>query len=320
MEGQQGYSLPRVAILGYGNQGRAQALNYRDSGGQVIIGARAEGQGAKLAAEEGFEVFSFSEAVERAPVVFFLLPDHVIPSVYQEVLPLLVRHSPWIGFAHGFAYHYKLLEKVENCDYFLVAPKGAGAILRKRFEAGSGLPVAYAIEGTAPPELKQFVLAYAKAIGCQGEPLATTFQSETECDLFGEQAVLCGGLMEMISYAQDLLVREGHEPRLAFLEVCYEAQRILDLLLSVGPEEMTRKISPTAFYGGVTRGPRVINATSKQEMEKIFEEIRDGRFTTEWLNEVLEGMPRLTQARAQIRESGLQKAFEKVRPLISEEK
>lgn len=302
--------VKKVAILGYGNQGRAQALNLRDSGGTVTVGARA-GVGFDLALKDGFKPVGFKEAITSSEVVMYLFPDHIIPEVYQQTQHLLESHH-YIGFAHGFCYHYGWIKILNQCQYFLVGSKGAGAVLRDAFERGSGLPGVYAL-GKENPELESLVQSYAKAVGLANQKLVkTTFQEETECDLFGEQAVLCGGLMQLMESAFETLVDEGFNPEMAFLECCYEAKTIIELWMKYGPHGMTQKISPTAFYGGLTRGKRIIDDRAKLELKKIFSEIRDGSFAREWKKEVSDGEKLLSNERTRVRSSNLDKTYQTI--------
>ncbi len=297
-----------VAILGYGNQGRAQALNLRDSRVSVVVGARA-GAGYRLAEKDGFQPMAFETAISKADVVMYLFPDQVIPEIYRETRQFL-KNSHWVGFAHGFCYHYGWIEKIEHCQYFLVGSKGAGAVLRDAFERGSGLPGVYALENENA-ELEILVQSYAKAIGLTSHVLLkTTFQEETECDLFGEQTVLCGGLMELMEAAFNTLVDEGFNPEMAFLECCYEAKTIIELWMKYGPYGLTQKISPTAFFGGLTRGQRIIDEKAKAEIKRIFQEIRSGAFAEEWKKEVEKGEPQLQARRERIKTALLEKTYQ----------
>lgn len=306
----------RVAVLGYGNQGRAHALNLRDSGVSVLVGCRP-GAGFQAASRDGFSPTSFAEAVGISDIVMFLLPDQVIPSVYGAVTPLLSAGSKTVGFAHGFAYHFGFLELLPSCAYFLVSPKGAGAILRSQFEKGDGLPGVFAIGQGARPETRDLCLAYARAIGvAKTILLETTFQEETECDLFGEQAVLCGGILQLMESAATVLVENGHTPEMAFFECCYEARLILDLWLKYGPAGMASRISPTAFFGGLTRGQRIVREETKAELRAMFREIRSGAFAKEWMAEVDAGMPRLAVEKKRLAESMLEAAFQKLSPQL----
>lgn len=297
----------KVAILGYGNQGRAQALNLRDSGVQVTVGARS-GVGHQLALKDGFHPVSFEQAIQSCQVIMYLFPDQVIPEIYRQTREHLNRQHT-IGFAHGFCYHFKWIEPLQECHYFLVGSKGAGAVLRDAFERGSGLPGVYALSEENEP-LENLVKSYAAAVGLTTHLLLkTTFQEETECDLFGEQSVLCGGLLELMESAFETLVSEGLTPEMAFLECCYEAKTIVELWIKNGPLGVTQKISPTAFYGGLSRGKRLIDDKTKQEMKAIFQEIRSGKFAQEWAQEVRDGEKSLHTERHRIANSLLQSTF-----------
>ncbi len=301
----------RIAILGYGNQGRAHALNLRDSGLEVLVGGRP-GKSLDQASKEGFSPLSYAEAARQADIVMFLLSDPVIGTVYQEVKPHLLGFKA-AGFAHGFAYHYGQLEPLAPCAHFLVGPKGAGAILRRKFEAGSGLPGVFAIGKNATEKTKELVLAYAKGIGvAHSILLETSFQEETECDLFGEQVVLCGGIPQLMEAAYETLVKNGLSPEMAFFECCYEAKLILDLWLTHGPRGMADKISPTAFFGGMTRGKRLVTPELKAEMERIFSEIRRGDFARDWLCEVKNNAPLLQDEKARLENSPIELTYRKL--------
>jgi len=304
-----------VAILGYGNQGRAQALNLRDSGIEVVIGARSGGQAFATAIADGFKPVTLEAAVQTSQVVMFLLPDTEIPKVYQSLLTLLPGKT--VGFAHGFAFHFGFLERLARCKYFLVGPKGAGAILRARYESGTGLPGIYAVAENSRPETVELAKAYAAAIGCATRYLKqTTFQEETESDLFGEQVVLCGGIPLLMQEAFEVLVENGHDPEMAFLETCFEAKLIVELWMKHGPAGMTQKISPTAFYGGLTRGREILGSDSKARMQKIFTQIRNGEFAKEWMKEGTAGAPSLKAAYSWSKDSQLQSTYEKLKPSV----
>ncbi|NBX93242.1 MAG: ketol-acid reductoisomerase [Proteobacteria bacterium] len=299
----------KIALLGYGNQGRAQAMNLRDSGVQVEIGARP-GKGWDAARQDGFSVSTFREAAERGQVLMFLLPDQVIPLVYQDLSDLFQNGQREVGFSHGYAYHFGGITKFPQAGYFLVGPKGAGAILREHYESGSGLPGVFAVE--SPREETRLIgLAYAKAVGV-GTPtlLETTFQEETECDLFGEQVVLCGGILELMEAAFETLVKNGNSREMAFFECCFEAKMILDLWMKVGPAELSKKISPTAFYGGTTRGKRLIDAKVREKMDEVFQEIRRGDFSREWKSEADNNFPKLKQRSQELQGAGLEQTFQ----------
>ncbi|MCB9255254.1 MAG: ketol-acid reductoisomerase [Bdellovibrionaceae bacterium] len=301
----------RVGILGYGNQGRAHALNLRDSGIDVVVGARA-GSGSQHATADGFSVLSFLEAAEQASVLVFTLPDPVIPKVFQHCLPA-IEGGKLLGFAHGFAYHFREIERLANAHYFLAAPKGAGVILRQNYERGIGLPVAIAAESQTDLEgTWKLAESYAFALGARGAPLRTSFEEETVCDLFGEQSVLCGGLMYLMESAFNTLREAGYSEEMAFFECCYEVQRIMDVFLRFGPVGTVRRISPTAFFGGVTRGNRVLNPRLSEELHHILSEIQKGDFGKEWKRELSEGGKIMETAEARLRHSAWQKTFERM--------
>lgn len=306
----------RVAVLGYGNQGRAHALNLKDAGLDPRIGLR-RGASWDLAVADGLEPRPFDEAVDGATVVMFLLPDHVIPEVYQAVLPRLAA-ARYVGFAHGFAYHYKQIERLSNAAYFLAAPKGAGALLRRRYLDKQGLPGSWAVDNAAGVSEAEGVAAdYCAAIGLH-PLLRQSFAQETEGDLYGEQVVLCGGLIELLSIAYETLVDKGHAPDAAFLDCCYEAQRILDVLLLEGPKGLAERVSPTALFGGATRGPRVVGEQARAAAERAWNDIRSGKFLTEWQAEIAAGLPTVRERREQLTGGKLQEGFEAARPVMEE--
>lgn len=298
-----------VAILGYGNQGRAHALNLRDSGVKVMIGSR-QGKSFDLALQDRFEPISIADAIPKADILMWLLPDQEMPKIYQEHIEL-IKPTHTIGFAHGFCYHYNLISKNSSLQYFIAAPKGPGYALRKAYEKGESLPGVYALS-QKDTLLKQLVTSYLEAIGCKKHIFETNFKEETECDLFGEQAVLCGGLLELIQQSYKVLLDNGHSEEMAFFETCFEAKLILELLLEHGPSDMAEKISPTAFYGGHLAGKRLINQNVKEELKKIFTEIQDGNFAKNWMKEVDNGMKNVLFAKNEVKESKLQAIYEKL--------
>lgn len=307
-------SSKRVAVLGYGNQGAAQAQNLRDSGISVHIGLRKGGESRDRAIADGFEVFDFESAVVAADVVMFLLPDEYIGEIYTRLSEKL--DGKWIGFAHGFSFVYRTFVPRELANHFLVGPKGAGRILRKFFVEGRGLPAVYAVHPAANAETEAVALAYAKAIGCAHTVLLkTTFDEETHCDLFGEQVVLCGSIPELLLQSFNTLVAAGYSKEMAWFECCFEARLILDIWLEAGPSGMHRRISPTASFGGRTRGKRIVGETAALEMGKILEEIRSGAFAKEWMNEVAQGRP--TKAAARHGEDVLQEVNEGMQRRLS---
>lgn len=302
----------KIAILGYGNQGRAHALNLRDSGWKVTVGARP-GNGFETALKDGFMPKSFQEAAEEAEVILFLLPDLVIPEIYRELSFLFSDGQREVGFCHGYAYHFGAIERFPKTGYFLVGPKGAGVVLREAYQNRTLLPGVFAVISPRT-ETRDLALAYAKAVGLSDKALIeTTFQEETECDLFGEQVVLCGGIMELMESAFQVLIEKGHSPEMAFFECCYEAKMILDVWMKEGPAAFSRKISPTAFFGGLTRGRRLINQETREKMKEIFDEIQSGRFSSDWKSEADKGFPTLKKRIQEQTGSVLQKTYDSLK-------
>ncbi len=295
-----------VAVLGYGNQGRAQALNLRDSGVNVIVGLRP-GPSWDKAVVDGFQPLPMKEAADRAELVSLLMPDQAVAQVYNSLN--VDWSSKILAFAHGFVVHFGWITLAKEQRYFLVGSKGAGAVLRSRYEEGSGLPGVYAV---SDPSLRELCLAYAKAIGIIGSPLETTFKEEVECDLFGEQVVLCGGLPQLMEAAYETLVSAGYSQEMAFYECCFEAQVILELWMKRGPSGMAKGISPTAFYGGLTRGRRLIDEELKQRLKQMLSEIQSGLFAEEFRKAIATGNQEVENELARLRASTLEKTFETV--------
>ena len=269
-----------VAVLGYGNQGRAQALNLRDSGVAVVVGAR-DGSRARA---DGFEALPLVEAAARGDVVMMLLPDEVQGPLWRDRLAGVLRPEAALGFAHGFAVAFGQIAPPDGTACFLVAPKGQGDMLREAYAGGGGLPGMLAVTDGSPAGTWDLAAAYAKAVGClRGGGFRTTFREECVADQFGEQAVLCGGLVELIRAAFDTLVSRGYREENAYFECVHEVKLIADLLHRHGLDGMRRMISPTAAYGGLTRGPRLVDDGFREKMERILDEIESGAFAGEFL-------------------------------------
>jgi ketol-acid reductoisomerase len=273
-----------VAILGFGNQGHAHALNLRDSGIDVIVGARSEGRGAAAARDQGFEVLDFAAASARADIVMMLLPDEVQARVFEdEVAPHWPDHAV-LAFAHGFALAFELIRLPEGRRAMLVAPKGQGHKLRQAYVAGGGLPGLIGVEGPDPEDTLQIALAYAHACGAlKGGGFLSTFREEAVSDQFGEQTVLCGGLIELVTAAWETLVERGHSPEVAYFECLHEVKLIVDLMHEHGIDGMRERISTTAAWGGLQAGKKVIGEESRLQMGEILDRIESGDFAREFI-------------------------------------
>jgi ketol-acid reductoisomerase len=288
----------KVAILGYGSQGHAHALNLKDSGIDVCVGLR-EGSGSKAKAEAaGLRVLTPAEAVRTSDIIMVLLPDTEQKKVYEADIEPNLAAGKSIAFAHGFNIHFKQIAPPANVDVWMIAPKGPGHLVRRTYEEGGGVPCLVAVANDATGKAKEIALAYAKGIGgTRAGVLDTTFQEETETDLFGEQVVLCGGLVELIRNGYDTLVEAGYQPESAYFETLHEVKLIVDLIYEGGIAAMNYSISDTAEYGEMSRGPRVITPKTKAEMEKILGEIQSGEFAREWIAENEAGRPNFNRMR-----------------------
>ena len=280
-----------IAVIGYGSQGRGQSLNLKDSGLNVIIGIRA-GKSRDLAKKDGFATYDVAEAAKKADVIMILVPDETQAAVYKaEIMPYLTENK-CLMFSHGFNIHFGQIVPPANVDVIMVAPKGPGHMVRRTYEEGKGVPALIAIEQDHTGNAKKFALAYAKGIGAtRAVVLETTFREETETDLFGEQAVLCGGVASLVKAGFQTLVEAGYQPEIAYFECFHELKLIVDLMYKGGLKYMNYSVSDTAEYGGYTRGQRVINEQSLDEMEEILGEIQDGSFAKEWILENQAGNP-----------------------------
>jgi len=281
-----------VGIIGYGSQGHAHAQNLRDSGCKVIV-AEAEGTpGCKAAEEAGFEVKSAAETAKQADIIVMLVPDTLQRKIYYESVEKEMTKGKMLMFAHGFNIHYGQIVPLPDVDVTMIAPKCPGHMLRQLYTENAGPPALVAVHQDASGKAKDIALAYAKGIGCsRAGVLETTFAEETETDLFGEQAVLCGGVTAMIKAAFETLVEAGYQPEIAYFEVCNELKLIVDLIYQGGLSYMRYSVSDTAEYGDYTRGPRIINDVVREEMEDILTEVQDGTFAKEWILENQAGRP-----------------------------
>ncbi len=307
-----------VAVLGYGSQGHAHALSLRDSGVDVRVGLPEGSKSREKAENDGLRVLTPAEAVEEANLTMILAPDHVQRDLYaQHVAPNLVEGDA-LFFGHGLNIRYGLIEAPEGVDVCMVAPKGPGHLVRRQFEAGRGVPCLVAVEKDASGKALDLALSYAKGIGgTRAGALRTTFKEETETDLFGEQAVLCGGVSELIKAGFDTLIEAGYQPEVAYFECLHEMKLIVDLMYEGGVSKMYWSVSDTAEYGGYTRGPRVVTEETRQEMRRILGEIQDGSFARELVEEFDSGQKKFQQYRDELAEDAIEKTGAKLRPMMS---
>lgn len=274
------------AVIGFGSQGHAHALNLKESGVKVIIGLYPKSKSRAVAKKLGFQVFDTAEAVKKADVIMVAVPDLVIPSVYEKDIAPNLKAGQTLLFSHGFAILYKTIVPPKHIDVIMVAPKGPGHTVRRQYQEGKGVPTLIAIHNNKSGNAKKTALAWAKGIGgTRGGVFETTFKEETETDLFGEQAVLCGGASALVQAGFETLVEAGYQPEMAYFECLHELKLICDLMYESGIAGMRFSISETAKYGDITRGPRVVNKQVKAEMKKILKEIQSGQFTKEWVKE-----------------------------------
>lgn len=281
----------QVTVLGYGSQGRAHALNLKDSGFNVVVGLRSSGASWPKAEADGLTVKEPVDAVKDAAIIAFLTPDMVQPELYDSVLKE-IGDGATLLFAHGFAIHFKQIEPRSDLNVVLIAPKGPGDLVRRQYKEGHGVPCLVAVHQDAAGDALKLALAYSAGIGgARAGVIETTFAEETETDLFGEQAVLCGGATELIVAGFEILVKAGYQPEVAYFEVMHELKLIVDLLHEGGLRKMHEYISDTAAYGDLVSGPRVVDAHVREQMQLILDEIQDGTFARKWIAESKAGMP-----------------------------
>jgi ketol-acid reductoisomerase len=307
-----------IAILGFGSQGHAQAQNLRDSGCKVIVSELPGTPNYELAKKNGFEPLSTEEAVDQGDLIQILLPDEIQGDVYRARIRDHLRPGNILMCSHGFNIHFGQIEPPPGVDTLLVAPKGPGHLVRSEFVKGGGVPCLIAVGEGASRETFTLGLAYAKGIGgTRGGVIETTFAEETETDLFGEQVVLCGGVSELVKAAFETLVEAGYQPEMAYFECLHELKLIVDLFYQGGLNYMRYSVSNTAEYGDYTRGPRIINQQTREEMKKILAEIRNGEFAREWILENKAGAPAFKAYRRRDRALELEDVGRRLRSLMS---
>jgi ketol-acid reductoisomerase len=306
-----------VAIIGYGSQGHAHALNLKDSGVDVVVGLRAGSRSVEQARSSGLEVTDIAEASSRGDIVMVLLPDEKHGEVYREHIADGVAPGNALFFGHGFSIHYGEVEPPPEVDVALVAPKGPGHLVRRQFLEGSGVPGLIAVQQDPGGRTRDLALAYAKGIGCtRGGVIETTFKDETETDLFGEQAVLCGGVTELVRAGYETLVEAGYDPRLAYFECLHELKLIVDLMYEKGITGMRYSISNTAEYGDLTRGKRVISDATRQAMKDILGEIQSGAFAREWIAENRAGQENFRRMREEGKNHQIEREGRELRSMM----
>ncbi len=282
----------RIAVIGYGSQGHAHALNLKDSGLDVVVGLRKGGASWEKAKADGLEVMEVAEAAASAQVIMMLIPDTLQPKVYEESIAPNLKEGDALAFAHGFNIHYGQIVPPNFVDVFMVAPKGPGSLVRRMYVEGKGVPCLAAVYQDYTGKAFEVALAYAKGIGgTRAGVLETTFKEETETDLFGEQVILCGGVTALIKAAFETLVEAGYQPEVAYFECLHELKLIVDLIYEQGISGMRKWVSDTAKYGDVTRGPRVIDEYVRERLWEILDEIQTGVFAKEWILENQVGRP-----------------------------
>jgi ketol-acid reductoisomerase len=307
-----------IAIIGYGSQGHAQAQNLRDSGLNVVVGELEGTPNYKQAVKDGFQPVSAEEAAQKADVIQMLVPDHVQAAVYRNDVVQNLGKGKALVFSHGFNIHYGQIVPPENVDVFMVAPKGPGHLVRSEFVAGAGVPCLAAVFQDVSGNAMKLALAYAKGIGgARAGVIETNFKEETETDLFGEQAVLCGGVEELVKAGFETLVEAGFQPEIAYFECLHELKLIVDLFYQGGISYMNYSVSDTAEYGGYTRGKKVINEQSRQAMKEILAAVQDGTFAREWLLENQANRPSLNAYRRQNQDHQIEQVGKKLRGMMS---
>ena len=307
----------QIAVIGYGSQGFAQANNLKDSGANVTVGLRAGSASWGKAENAGLKVSTVAQAAAEADIVMMLVPDELAPDIYAREVAESITPGKYLAFSHGFSIHYKFIEPPSDANVFMVAPKGPGHLVRHEYKRGAGVPCLLAVNQDPTGDTKPIGLAYASAIGGgRAGIIETSFREETETDLFGEQAVLCGGLTSLIKAGFDTLTEAGYSPEMAYFECLHEMKLIVDLLYEGGISEMRYSISNTAQYGDMTRGPQVVNDDTKHRMQSLLSDIQSGAFARDWMNEARNGRERFQQLDTEAREHPIEKVGARLRDMM----
>ncbi len=308
----------KIAIIGYGSQGHAHALNLKDSGLDVIVGLYAGSKSENKAINDGLEVYSVSEACEKADWIMILLPDEFQKDVYTKEIEPNLKEGKVLSFAHGFNIRFSLIKPPSFVDIVMIAPKGPGHTVRWEYQNGQGVPALFAVEQDYSGNARSLAMAYAKGIGgTRAGILETNFKEETETDLFGEQAVLCGGLSELVKSGFETLVEAGYQPELAYFECLHEVKLIVDLMVKGGLSQMRDSISNTAEYGDYVSGKRLINSDTKKEMQRILKDIQDGTFAKNFVEECDKNKPLMTKLREENSKHEIEKVGKGLRAMFS---
>ena len=307
----------KIAIIGYGIQGRGQGLNLRDSGLDVIVAELEGSPNYEQAKKDGFSPVAADEAAQMSDIIQILTQDHVQKKVYNESIKRHLKKGKALVFSHGFNIRFKQIKPPKKVDVFMVAPKGPGALVRKMYEEGKGVPSLLAIFQDATGKARQLALAYAKGIGAtRAGVIETTFEEETETDLFGEQAVLCGGVTELIKASYDTLVEAGYQPEIAYFECLHELKLITDLIYQYGIQGMRRRVSDTAEYGDMTRGKFIIDERIRKKMKKLLRDVQSGKFAREWIKENEAGRPKFNELRRQEAQHPIEEVGRRLREMM----
>lgn len=304
----------KIAVIGFGSQGYGQSMNLKDSGCDVVLGLRLGGSSDVKAKDYGFKTMAIKDAVQWADIVQILIPDEVQAKVYEEEIKPYMKKGQYLMFSHGFNIHYKKIVAPEDVNVIMVAPKGPGHTVRSEYQTGRGVPCLIAVYQNPTGDAKEVALSYASAIGAgRAGIIETTFREETETDLFGEQAVICGGISALIKAGFDVLTEAGYSPYMAYFEVLHEMKLIVDLFFQGGLGDMRYSISNTAEYGDMTRGPKVIGEESKAAMRKILKDIQSGEFAEEFLTEMKSGCTEFNRLRQENRDHLIEKIGQEIR-------
>lgn len=307
----------QIAVIGYGSQGFAQANNLNDSGCKVVVGLRRESASWQKAENAGLKVLPIAEAAAESDVVMMLVPDELAPEVYAREIAESITPGKYLAFSHGFSIHYKFIEAPADANVFMVAPKGPGHLVRHEYKRGAGVPCLLAVNQDPTGDTRLIGLSYASAIGGgRAGIIETSFREETETDLFGEQAVLCGGLTSLIKAGFETLTEAGYSPEMAYFECLHEMKLIVDLLYEGGISEMRYSISNTAQFGDMTRGPVVVNDETKRRMQTLLAEIQSGAFANDWMKEAREGRQLFKQLDDEAREHPIERVGAKLREMM----